>query len=91
MASIVCCMEGRRLQLVPISMHLQAVVRALRAAAGARPDLLQRLCAGLVVVGEGAGIRGLGDMLERRVKALLTATADADKVRRLWFAAFVMA
>jgi hypothetical protein len=66
-------------------MLLQAVVRALRAAAGARPDLLQRLSAGLVLVGEGAGIRGLGDMLERRVKGLLAAAAAGAEVSGLDF------
>lgn len=37
------------------------------AVAGLRPDLLDRLANGLLLTGPAAGLRGLGQMLERRL------------------------
>eukprot|EP00879_Flechtneria_rotunda_P025865 GHRR01027519.1.p1 GENE.GHRR01027519.1~~GHRR01027519.1.p1 ORF type:complete len:299 (+),score=85.06 GHRR01027519.1:229-1125(+) len=45
----------------------EAVFRSITAAAVGRPDVFDRLSAGLLLIGPGAGIRGLGSMLERRL------------------------
>eukprot|EP00775_Hariotina_reticulata_P009147 gene9147-9315_t len=45
----------------------EAVFQSLMAVAARQPDVLDRLSAGILLVGPGASLRGLGSMLERRV------------------------
>jgi len=46
------------------------------ATSSGRPELMARLAAGLLLVGPGGGLRGLAQMLERRLGQRLTATGQ---------------
>lgn len=59
---------------------LQAVFRAIVAAAAAKPALLERLCSGVLLTGPGAALRGLGPVLERRLMARFSRVGRAQAV-----------
>jgi hypothetical protein len=62
------------LLLLPFHLPLaQAVYRSVMAAAAGRPDLCDRLANGLLLTGPAAGLRGLGQMLERRLMTRFAA------------------
>jgi hypothetical protein len=54
-------------------LSAQAVYRSIMAAAAGRPDLCDRLANGLLLTGPAAGLRGLGQMLERRLMTRFAA------------------
>jgi hypothetical protein len=57
----------------PLPNEPQAVLRCIAAAAEGRPELRQRLLAGILLTGEAGGLRGLQGLLERRVAGLVAA------------------
>lgn len=48
-------------------------MRCIDAVSSGRPELRQRLLAGILLTGEAGGLRGLQGLVERRVGALVAA------------------
>lgn len=71
--TVICCCAP--------AAPLQAVYRSIMAAAAGRPDLCDRLANGLLLTGPAAGLRGLGQMLERRLMTRFAA-GGRQQVRR---------
>jgi hypothetical protein len=57
------------------------VAALIRGAGATRPELQQRLAAGVLLVGEGGEVAGLGRLLERRVRQQLAAIPETSVSR----------